>query len=74
MHDDELHGVLADPTADRTARAGAAVCLAGAGEETRARVRVVADEIAAPDLRAAVDAALDGDETKRSSAGSMLSE
>jgi hypothetical protein len=60
--DEELFSVLADPAADKTARAGAAVCLASAGEEARAKVRIAVEDIAAPELRAAVEAALSDDE------------
>jgi hypothetical protein len=60
--DEELLSVLRDPSADKAARAGAAVCLAGAGDDARAKVRIAAEDVAAPDLRAAIDAALSDDE------------
>jgi len=60
--DEELALVLANPSADKTARAGAAICLARAGEEARVQVRVAAEDIAQPDVRAAALAALEDDE------------
>lgn len=59
---DELANVLANPSADKTARAGAAICLARAGEEARVQVRVAAEDIAEPDVRKAALAALEDDE------------
>ena len=60
--DEELALVLANPNAEKTARAGAAICLARAGEEARVRVRVAAEDIAEPDVRKAALAALEHDE------------
>jgi hypothetical protein len=60
--DEELTKVLANPSAEKTARVGAAICLARAGEDARVQVRVAVEDIAAPDVRAAALAALDGDE------------
>jgi hypothetical protein len=60
--DEEIYSVLVDPSADKSARAGAAVCLATAGDEARAKVRIAAEDVAAPELRAAIDAALSDDE------------
>jgi hypothetical protein len=60
--DEELARVLANPNAEKTARAGAAICLARAGEETRVQVRVAVEDIAEPDVRAAALAALEDDE------------
>jgi hypothetical protein len=62
ISDDELAHVLANPSADKTARVGAAICLARAGEEARARVRVAVEDIAAPEVRSAALAALEEDE------------
>jgi hypothetical protein len=60
--DEELARVLANPSADKTARVGAAICLARAGEEARAQVRVAAEDIAEPDVRKAALAATGDDE------------
>ncbi len=60
--DEELLSVLKDANANRGARAGAAVCLAGAGASSRAKVRIAAEDVAAPELRAAIEAALAEDE------------
>jgi hypothetical protein len=49
---DRLWRVVADPSADPAARAGAAVALAGgADDETRARLRIASDTCADPRLR-----------------------
>jgi hypothetical protein len=60
--DEELVAVLANPSAEKTARVGAAICLARAGEDARAKVRVAVEDIAAPEVRAAALAALSDDE------------
>jgi hypothetical protein len=68
LTDEDLGGVLRDPNADKTARVGAAICLARAGEEARGRVRVAVEDIAQPDVRAAALAALEDDENALSAA------
>jgi len=62
LREEELLSILGDPKADPTARAGAAICLAANGDDAREKIRIAAEEIAAPKLRAAIDAALEGDE------------
>ncbi len=62
VRDDELLAVLINPKAEKTTRAAAAVCLVATGDDGRAKVRVAAEDIAAPELRAAIDAALSDDE------------
>ncbi len=62
LSDEELALVLANPSADKTARVGAAICLARGGDEARMQVRVAAEDIAEPDVRAAALAATADDE------------
>jgi hypothetical protein len=61
IHDEDLLRVLSDPKADESVRAAAAICLAKNDGE---KVRIAADDVAEPKLRAAIDAALDDDEAK----------
>ena len=63
----DLVAVVEDPTADPTARAGAAYALRAGGfaDDTRDRVRAAADATAAPNVRVALEAIVDeaeGDE------------
>lgn len=59
--DDQLWNVVENPTADVTARAGAATLLSrNAGEHERARLRLAAEACAAPKLRVVLDRAAAG--------------
>ena len=62
ISDDQLELVLANPNVEKTARVGAAICLARAGDEARAKVRIAVEDIAAPEVRKAALAALSDDE------------
>jgi hypothetical protein len=61
---EDLEAVLADPRAPPERRVGAAIAL-GNDDATRARVRILADACADPDLEAALEAAADGEIAER---------
>jgi len=62
---EDLLRVVADPGAPDEARAGAVAALSGRKDEAaRTRLRVIAEEVAMPKLRVAIDAALEEDEER----------
>jgi len=63
MSDDQLFDILEDATAGDAVRAAAAVCLAARkNDEVNEKLRVAADDVAAPKLRVVLDATLEEDD------------
>ena len=63
MSDEQLFDILEDAAAGDAVRAAAAVCLAARkDDEVTQKLRVAADDVAAPKLRVALDATLEEDD------------
>jgi hypothetical protein len=63
---DELWRIVEDPSADRAARAGAAIAVGGGLDERgRARMRIAAEATAAPDVRGLLTLAAEGADEER---------